>query len=97
MSFSPAGNQQSNLPQSTVKFYDKKFRDNLKAQTPFVACSERLDLPTKSGNQYEMFMYVPFAPNTAQTAEGTVGSSISISVLNTVATIGEYARLAFAA
>jgi hypothetical protein len=23
MSFSPAGNQQSNLPQSTVKFYDK--------------------------------------------------------------------------
>jgi hypothetical protein len=66
----------------------KKFRDNLKAQTPFVACSERLDLPTKSGNQYEMFMYVPFAPNTAQTAEGTVGSSISISVLNTVATIG---------
>jgi hypothetical protein len=52
MSFSPAGNQQSNLPQSTVKFYDKKFRANLKAQTPFVACSERLDLPTKSGNQY---------------------------------------------
>ncbi len=45
-----------------------------------------------------MFMYVPFAPNTAQTAEGTVGSSISISVLNTVATIGEYARqFAFAA
>ena len=29
MSFSPAGNQQANLPQSTLKFYDKKFRENL--------------------------------------------------------------------
>jgi hypothetical protein len=94
MSFSPAGNLQSNLPQSTVKFYDKKFRSNLKAQTPFIACSERLDLPMKSGNQYELFMYVPFAANTAQTAEGTVGSSITVNVLNTTATIGEFADYA---
>jgi len=94
MAFSPAGNQLSNLPQSTVKFYDKKFRENLKAQTPFVACSERLELPVNSGNQYEMFMYVPFAANTTQTTEGTVGSSISASVLTTNATIGEYADYA---
>jgi len=94
MAFSPAGNQLSNLPQSTVKFYDKKFRENLKAQTPFVACSERLDLPINSGNQYEMFMYVPLAANTTQTTEGTVGSSLSVSVLTTTATIGEYADYA---
>ncbi len=94
MSFSPAGNQQSNLPQSTVKHYDKKFRENLKANTPFVRCAERLDLPMKSGNQYEMFMYVPLAANTNQTAEGTVGSSLSVSVLTTTATIGEYADYA---
>jgi N4-gp56 family major capsid protein len=72
----------------------KKFRENLKAQTPFVACSERLDLPMNSGNQYEMFMYVPLAANQSQTTEGTVGTSISVSVLNTVATIGEYADYA---
>jgi hypothetical protein len=94
MSFSPAGNVQSNLPQSTVKFYDKKFRENLKAQTPFVACSERLDLPKNSGNQYEMFMYVPLAQNTSQTTEGTVGNSIAVNVLTTTATIGEYADYA---
>ena len=41
----------------------------------------------------EMFMYVPMAANTSQTLEGTVGSSITVSVLNTTATIG---RLAFA-
>lgn len=94
MSYTPAGNLQSNLPQSTVKFYDKKFRENLKAQTPFVACSERLDLPKNSGNQYELFMYVPLAANVAQTTEGTVGNSIAVSVLNTTATIGEYADYA---
>lgn len=89
-----AGNVQSNLPQSTVKFYDKKFRENLKAQTPFVACSERLDLPKNSGNQYQMFMYVPLAANTSQTTEGTIGAGISVSVLTTAATIGEYADYA---
>lgn len=94
MSFSPSGNQLSNLPQSTVKYYDKRFRENLKANTPFVRCSERLDLPMKSGNQYEMFMYVPLAANTNQTTEGTVGSSLSVSVLTTTATIGEYADYA---
>jgi hypothetical protein len=92
--YSPAINNQSNLPQSTVKYYDKKFRENLKAQTPFVACSERLDLPMKSGNQYEMFMYVPLAANTSTTVEGTVGTSIPVSVLNTTAIIGEYADYA---
>ena len=32
-------------------------------------------------------MYVPFAANTTQTTEGTVGSGISINVLTTTATI----------
>jgi len=94
MSFSPSGNQLSNLPQATVKYYDKRFRENLKANTPFVRCAERLELPMKSGNQYEMFMYVPLAANTNQTTEGTVGSSLSVSVLTTTATIGEYADYA---
>jgi len=36
-------------------------------------------------------MYVPLGALTTQTTEGTVGSSLSINVLNTTATIGEYA------
>jgi len=39
-------------------------------------------------------MYVPLAANTNQTTEGTVGSSLSVSVLTTTATIGEYADYA---
>lgn len=92
--YSPSSNTQSNLPQSTVKYYDKKFRENLKAQTPFVACAERLDLPMKSGNQYQMFMYVPLAANTSQATEGTIGAGLQVSVLTTNATIGEYADYA---
>src|ERR1019366_3751614 len=41
-----------------------------------------------------MFMYVPMAANTVQTTEGTVGSSLSVSVLTNTATIGEYADYA---
>jgi hypothetical protein len=41
-----------------------------------------------------MFMYVPLAGNTAQTAQGTVGAGIQVSVLSTTATIGEYADYA---
>lgn len=92
-----AGNVLSNLPQSTVKFYDKKFRENLKSQTPFVACCERLDLPRNAGNQYEMFMYVPLGANTSQTTEGAIGNTadqVTASVLTTTAVIGEYADYA---
>ena len=39
-------------------------------------------------------MYVPLAANVNQTTEGTVGSSLSVAVLNTTATIGEYADYA---
>lgn len=39
-------------------------------------------------------MYVPLAANTSQTAEGTVGTGLQVSVLTTTATIGEYADYA---
>jgi hypothetical protein len=39
-------------------------------------------------------MYVPLAANTTQTTEGNPGSSLSVSVLTTTATIGEYADYA---
>ena len=91
--YNPASNNTASLPQSRVIYYDKKFIENLKAQTPFVRCAERRDLPIHSGNQLELFMYNTFGANTAQVAEGTVGSGIVASVGTTTATIGEYAKL----
>ena len=51
----------------------------------------------KSGNQYNLYMYVPLAANTSQTTEGTVGAGVTVSVLNTSATIGEYADVSSSA
>lgn len=91
MAYSPASTLQSNLPQSTVIFYDKKFVDNLKANTPWLRVTERRPLPVNSGNQLRMYMYNTFAANTTPVSEGTVGTGITPSVANTTATIGQYA------
>ena len=93
--YSPASNVQANLPQSTVKFYDKDFIDNLKAETPFVRCSERRDLPINSGNQLVLFEYNTFGANTSQVSpEGQVPSGITTSLVTNTSTIGEYADYA---
>src|SRR4051794_16977815 len=92
--YSPAGNVLSNLPQATVKYYDKKFRENLKSQTPFLACAVRLDLPKNSGNNYNIFQYSPFGSNTVQATEGEVDAGIQAAVITTKFTIGEYADYA---
>lgn len=92
--FNPSSNGTGNLPQSRVIYYDKRFIENLKAQTPFVRCAERRELPVNSGNQLELFMYNTFGANTNQASEGTVGSGITASVGTTTATIGEYADYA---
>jgi hypothetical protein len=88
--FSPASNATSNLPQSHIIFYDNVFVENLKAQTPFVRCASRRDLPLNSGNQIELFMLNPLGAETVQVAEGAVLSGISVSVGTTTALIGEY-------
>lgn len=85
----PASNVQANLPQSTVKFYDKDFIENLKAETPYVRCSERRDLPLNSGNQLVLFEYNTFGANTTQATEGTPGPGITASLVSNTSTIGE--------
>ena len=89
--YSPASGNTGNLPQSLVKHYDKEFIEGLHTETPGPRCCTPLELPMKSGNQYVVFLNVPYAANTNQTSEGTVGSGIAPSVLTTTYTIGEYA------
>lgn len=90
----PASNTTANLPQSTVKFYDKDFIENLKAETPFVRCAERRDLPLNSGNQLVLFEYNTFGANTSQASEGNPGQGITASLVSNTSTIGEYADYA---
>ncbi len=89
-----ASNVQGNLPQSTVTFWDKTFRKNLKHQTPALACSMRLPFPIHAGANYVLFMYPTLPANTSQAAEGTVGTGLTITPLQSSAVIGEYADYA---
>lgn len=88
--YSPASNTTANLSQAQVIYYDRNFVANLKANTPHLRTTNRRELPENSGNQLELFMYQTLGPNISQGAEGTVGSGISVSVLNNKATIGQY-------
>jgi len=88
--YNPASTTSNALPQSTVTFYDRKFVENLKLWTLFLRLSERRPLPMNSGNKLELFMYQPFAANTTQISEGTVGSGITPTVLTNTTTIGQY-------
>jgi hypothetical protein len=66
----------------------------LKAETPFVRCAERRDLPLNAGNQLVLFEYNTFGANTAQAAEGNPGQGITASLVTNTSTIGEYADYA---
>lgn len=88
---SPASTLISNLPQAQATHYDKDFIENLKANTPFIRCTERRELPAQSGNQHRLYMYQTFGANIQQQAEGTVGSGITPSVNTSSAIIGQYA------
>ena len=89
--YTPASNLTSNLPQSTVIQYDKKFVKYLVANTPFVRATNRRELDLNSGSQLRLYMYQPFGPNLAQQAEGTVGTGLTATVSQTTATVGQYA------
>jgi len=92
--YNPASNLTSNLPQTQAKFYDKNFFDNLKFETPFLRVAERRNLPMNSGNTIVFFEYPTFGPNTNQSAEGTVGTGLTITPLTNQAVIGEYSDYA---
>jgi hypothetical protein len=89
--YSPASMGSAQLPQSTVVYYEKTFIENLKANLPWMRSCTRMVLPENSGNQLRLFMYQTLPGNTTQQAQGTVGSGITISVLNNTSTIGNYA------
>lgn len=89
--YSPTSMGMSNLPQARVNHYDKNFVKNLKANTVFVRLTERRELPEQSGNTHVLYLYQALGANINQQADGTVSSGITLTVLNTSATIGQYA------
>jgi hypothetical protein len=94
---SPASNLTTNLPQSVVTSFDKVFIENLKGETPWARCTSRRTLDENSGNKLVLFMYqnlpAPASPPT-QAPEGTIGTGLTVSVVQNTSTIGNYADYA---
>jgi len=88
---SPASNLTGNLPQSTVIQYSKTFIENLKGMTPWVRCTTRRMLDEHSGNRLQLFMYQNLpAPPTTVAPEGTIGTGLTVSVVQNVSVMGQY-------
>ena len=89
---SPASNLTTNLPQSTVTSFDKVFVENLKGNTPWVRATARRTLDANSGNKLALFMYQNLAAPPVTTApEGTIGTGLTVQVVQNTSTIGQYA------
>lgn len=92
---SPASNLTTNLPQSVVTSFDKVFVENLKAETPWVRCTNRRTLDEMSGNKLVLFMYQNLpAPPVTQAPEGTIQTGLTVTVVQNTSTIGNYADYA---
>ncbi|MGH7750069.1 MAG: hypothetical protein ACREQ5_35680 [Candidatus Dormibacteria bacterium] len=59
----------------------------MKAETSFVRCAERRNLPVNAGNQLVLFEYNVFGANTTQASEGNPGSGIAASLVTNTSTI----------
>lgn len=89
--YSPASNTTGNLPQTQAIYYEKTFIDNLKAETPFLKLSTRMEMPEHSGNQLALYEMQTMGANPVQAAEGVVGTGKTVQVLSNLTKIGNYA------
>jgi len=67
----------SSLTHLATFWYDKVGVENLKANLPFQAATERRVLPERSGKTIQMFGYQVLGPNTTPGSEGQPGSGIA--------------------
>jgi hypothetical protein len=88
---SPTGMNMGNLPQTQAIYHDKSFVENLKGNTCFLRMCSRRELPEQSGNQHRLYMYNTMTAQTTQQADGTVGASSIVSVVNNTSVIGQFA------
>ncbi len=79
--FSPTSMQSGNTPQAALTtHYNKNFIENLKARTVHLRLCTRFPMPAHAGQIFRNFMITPLTANTTQTAEGTVGTGISVTI-----------------
>jgi len=92
MAYSPAGNLTSSagLAHLQTIYYKKRALDRLTKKFLFKKATYSESLPMNSGRTVQFFRYQNFSANTTQTAEGTVGTSQSLTSRVVGATVSQY-------
>lgn len=92
MAYSPTSVQTgtANLNHLATVWYDRVAVENLKANLPFLAATERRRLPERSGKTIQMFTYDLLSANTTPGTEGTVGTGINPTTKTRQASVSQY-------
>lgn len=92
MAYSPASvlTSTGGVNHLATVWYDRVAVENLKANLPFVAATERRRLPERNGKVIQVFTYNLFSANTTPGTEGTVGTGIAPGTTTASATVAQY-------
>ena len=82
--------QSSSLTHLATIWYDKVAVDNLKANLPYQAATERRVLPERSGKTIQMFGYQVLGGNTNPGSEGQPGTGISPTTATNKTSVVQY-------
>lgn len=92
MAYTPASNttQSSGLSHLATVFYKREGLSVLRQMNRFMAVCEPDDIPARSGKTVQWYRYSTFAANTAPSAEGVVGTGLSLTTNTVTATVDQY-------
>lgn len=96
MSYTPASNttQTPSIGHLATVYYKREGLDVLRQMNRFMAVCEPDDIPARSGKTVQWFRYSVLASNTAPSAEGVVGSGLSVTTNTVSATVDQYSDFA---
>lgn len=92
MAYSPASNttQTPTISHVATIYYAKEGLDVLRQMNRFYSVCEPDDIPQRTGRQIQWFRYSTFAANTTPSAEGVVGTGLSLTTNTVTATVAQY-------
>ena len=92
MAYSPASvvTTTSSLTHLATIWYDKVAVENLKANLPFLAATERRVLPERSGKVIQIFGYQVLSANVTPGSEGQVGTGIAPTTATNSTAVNQY-------
>lgn len=96
MSYTPASNltTSGSIQHLATVYYSRRALDVLRQKFRFLLATEPDILPKRNGRTIQYYRYTKFGANTVPSAEGTVGTGITVTTGTISATVSEYSDYA---